>query len=157
MIFDKIEYCAQYKGLSENFQKAFDYIESAKLLDMPVGRYAIDGDDVYVMIQHYELKAWEDGVWEAHKNYADIQIPLDTDELLGFRALAGGVVTGEYNPVKDVLFIDPSSDGTAVRVAPGDFMVFFPSDAHRPCIRRPEAASGTLSRRAVVKVRVTAE
>ena len=74
MIYDAIKNVGRYAGLGERFQSAFNYLQSTDLSRMPVGRYAIDGEDVYIMVQEIALKPWREGRWEAHCRYADIQI-----------------------------------------------------------------------------------
>lgn len=154
MILDTLANAYRYAGLSERFAKAFDYIAAHDLKSMPVGRYAIDGDDVYVMVQCLPLKHWNEGGWEAHQQYADIQLVLEGKELLGVRPAAGMAVTQEYCAENDVAFFDPDAPGMAFPITDNDFLVLFPQDAHRPCIRREEEGAPTESRRAVLKVRL---
>ena len=73
MIFDHVKNCEQYYSLHKNFEKAFDFIKRAVAENLPVGKYEIDGKDLYASVQEYQAKAPEDGKFEGHRNYIDIQ------------------------------------------------------------------------------------
>lgn len=151
MIFDSLKNAGRYACLSENFRRAFEYLTTTDLSTLPAGRYEIDGDNVYLMIQEPTLKPWEEGSWEAHRNYADIQLVLEGCECIGFVCVEDAPVMTPYVPEKDILFYQ-EMPGSAATVHAGEMMVLFPSDAHRPCIRvdgGPDAV-----RKAVVKVRL---
>ena len=60
----------------------------------------------------------------------------------GFRT----VVANEYDPKIDCAFY--SGDGNKAVLKQGEFMVFFPQDAHKPCVMSEE----NRSRKVVVKV-----
>lgn len=151
MIYDALKNAERYNGLSANFQRAFEFLRSADLSSMAVGRYDIDGDNVYIMIQEPTLKPWSEGRWEAHQKYADIQLVINGCECIGYCAVDGTQIETPYSPENDLLFYQ-EMDGNAALVHGGEMMIFFPSDAHRPCIQ-PSEAKSTI-RKAVVKVRL---
>lgn len=73
MISDRIINFEEYISLNKNLKKAFEFLKSAdvdKLLD---GRYEIDGENVFALVQSYRTKAENEVGWEAHKKYIDIQ------------------------------------------------------------------------------------
>ena len=152
MIYDKLKNCMQYAGISPYFAKAFAFMLENDLNQLPVGKYEIDGTNAYLMVQEMELKDWENGVWEAHRNYADIQMALNGGEILGVRSIEGIAVSQPYNPTKDAELFDQKAEGTVLPLEKGDFAVLFPQDLHRPGIRKPGGERAT--RRVVVKVRV---
>lgn len=152
MIYDKLKNCAQYAGLSPYFKRAFDYLAAADWAALPVGRYDIDGDNVYLLVQEKRLSPWEQGVWEGHRRYADIQMVIEGAELLGVRTTEGLEIARSYDPQKDALLFRPDAEGIALPLEQGDFAVLFPGDAHRPGILQPGGAPN--SRRAVLKVRL---
>lgn len=152
MIYDKLKNCMQYAGVSPYFAKAFAFMMEHDLETLPVGKYEIDGANAYLMVQEMNLKDWEEGVWEGHRNYADIQMAVYGGEILGVRSMEGIAVEKPYNPEKDVEFFDQKAEGSILPLEKGDFAVLFPQDLHRPGIRKPGGALPT--RRIVVKVRV---
>lgn len=152
MIYDKLKNCARYAGLSPYFKKVFDYLANTDLAALPVGRYDIDGDNAYLLVQDKSLSPWERGVWEGHRKYADIQLVIEGEEILGVRPADDVEVSAPYDPQKDVLLFHPEAEGLALPLEEGAFAVLFPWDAHRPGILKP--GGRTQSRRAVLKVRL---
>ena len=53
MIFDRIENCGNYAALGEKIQKGFDFIKKAVSENLPVGKYEIDGTNIFAMVQEY--------------------------------------------------------------------------------------------------------
>ncbi len=148
MIFDSIKHCDAYKKLSPAFEKAFAFLQKAETDSLPIGTYEIDGKRVYAMVQEPALRGWEECVWEAHRRYADIQYIISGEERLGFCDVDSLQISEAYDEAKDAMFLT-GEGGSAIAKA-GDFMVFLPQDAHKPCIRPcPETLT---NRKIVVKV-----
>jgi len=149
MIADAIINAAIYHKLSPNFKKAFEFLQQADLNAFPPGKHAIDGDNVFMILSEYTTKLLSDARWEAHRVYADIQLLLAGEEKIGYAPLEAMKITEEYNPEKDILFL--SGDGDYTTIKPGVFAVFFPHDAHQPCV-----ATGSTQgvKKLVVKVRM---
>jgi biofilm protein TabA len=130
------------------FKKAFDYIRSVGVEAILASSAKIEllAKDLYLFGSEYQGKTREQARIEAHRRYIDIQIPVEGTEEMGWADIrdSGEVVT-PYNPDKDVEFYaGPVS--TWFTVAPGQFAIFFPEDAHQPGI-----GQGTL-KKIVVKV-----
>lgn len=150
MIYDSLKNAGRYACLSENFRRAFDYLCTNDLTGLPAGRYNIHGDDVYLMIQEPALKPWREGRWEAHRRYADIQLVLEGCERIGYCIVDESTdIEMPYVSENDTLFYT-GIDGSSAIVNPGEMMVLFPGDAHRPCVQPAEKADPV--RKAVVKV-----
>ena len=96
---------------------------------LPVGRYEIDGDTVFALVQAYETHLPEECRWEAHYTYTHIQYVVEGSERMGWKTL-DGVVKTEDRPEDDVYFFE--SDGDHFVMHAGQFAVFAPQDAHRP-------------------------
>lgn len=134
MIIDQLKNSDRYAPVHPNFQKAFDFIKKAVAEDLPVGKYEVDGDAVYGIVQAYDSKAWEDCKLEGHKRYIDIQYMVSGCEGFEIADIAKVTEKTEYNDVKDVLFYhDADVMNTAVLQA-DEFGIFFPWDIHRPGI-----------------------
>lgn len=151
MIFDSIKNAARYASMSENFRRAFEYLSCTDLSALPAGRHEIDGDRVYIMVQDAALKPWNEGRWEAHRIYADIQTVIEGCERIGYASVEDAPVDSPYAPESDLLFYKEMEGNSAI-VRAGEMMVLFPSDAHRPCMQPAEGVSAV--RKAVVKVRL---
>ncbi len=129
MIYDNIKNADTYANLGPRFRQAFDYLKSNDLAALPVGRVELDGKNVYVLVQEYASKLKEQGKWEAHKRYIDLQYIVSGVEKMGFASL-DRMKLGDYNPDKD--FQALSGEGVFLPMGPGDFMLLWPQDAHMP-------------------------
>ena len=129
MIFDFLTNSYLYSDISARMDIAFDFLNHTDLTALPVGRIDLEGDHVYVLVQEYTTKPLEEGKWEAHRRYLDVQYMLSGCERIDF-ALLDTMKLGEYFPEKD--FQAMSGSGNALNVVEGSFVVFFPQDAHMP-------------------------
>ena len=93
MIHDRLENAATYSGLSERFRKAFAWLAGQGqegLAALAEGRIALDGEDVYALVQAYETEAREKRSYETHRKYADIQVVLAGRETIVYRQAGPG-------------------------------------------------------------------
>jgi biofilm protein TabA len=133
MIVDRIESSTLYLPLHRVFAKAFAVLAEPELARKPDGRYSIDGDDAYYIIQHYTTKPVDLRRFESHKKYIDIQVLLAGEEMLGYTPTAGLEVVVPYDETKDIMFYHAQKVVTWMRLEPGIFCLLFPDDAHLPC------------------------
>ena len=129
MITDTLANLEFYKGLNEQLYKGLKFLKETDVAALPVGRYEIDGDTVFALVQAYETHLPEECRWEAHYKYTDIQYVVEGSERMGWKTL-DGVVKTEDRPEDDVYFFE--SDGDHFVMHAGQFAVFAPQDAHRP-------------------------
>lgn len=134
-------------------KQALDYIDQARSQNLADGRYDVDGERMYVLVQSYEtLRANEFSKYEAHRRYIDVQYIQEGVEMMGWAPLEQMCVNSEYNEQKDVMLGTCSiSTATPVKVAAGQAAIFFPQDAHAPKLA---AASPCPVKKIVVKVLV---
>lgn len=146
MIVDVLENADRYAVLNRGFAEAMAFLRRPDLKDLPVGKYAIDGEHVYAMVSKNPGRRREDALLEAHEKYIDIQLVLAGTDDMGWkpRRLCKEP-SGEYDQTADVqFFLDAPEAWIATRS--GAFAIFFPDDAHMPLI-----ANGQLHK-VVVKV-----
>ncbi len=132
MIFDNIKNCKMYYGLNPKFEKAFDFIKKVATENTEVGKYEIDGKDIYAMVQSYQSKLEENCKFEGHENYIDIQYIVKGHEMMGTVDISRATVKTPYNPEKDVTFYENSDLASYCQAQDGDFCIFYPHDIHRP-------------------------
>jgi YhcH/YjgK/YiaL family protein len=145
MILDHVKNIRLYEG----FLKGIEYLRDQALLARPAGRHEIDGEKLFVIIQDYMTRPLEQCRWEAHRKYIDIQFLLSGAERMGHARVDALKVVDPYDAAKDVAFYDGEGDYCAVEA--GMFAVFYPDDAHRPCVA---IDAPTAARKAVFKVTV---
>lgn len=152
MIFDNLKNIDFYKslGVGDRYAKAIDWLKTQDLDNLEVGKYEIDGSDVYALVQSYETIPKANAVFEAHEKYSDIQFIISGCELMSYAPIEVLVPTGPYNPEKDIIKYDDSVEGVEIPVTAGEFAIFFPWDGHQPkaAVEEPEAV-----RKIVIKIR----
>lgn len=135
MIVDNIKNIAAYKDIP-SLKAVVEYLECHDLRDLPVGTTKIDGDNLYVMIQNPTLKKVEDARPEAHVLYADLQLIIEGEEIMGYAPVRDLGEPTENPDGKDIAFYDGKGGEAFSKIVfkAGDFAVFYPQDGHAPCI-----------------------
>lgn len=148
MILDSLENSSRYELLHPAFKKAFDFLRSTDLSALKPGKIELEGDALFVNCAEFEMKQPDETAPEIHRDYIDIQLPLSGSEQMGYLPASElHNPAAPYQAEQDIQFFnDPVT--TLVNVQPGQFVIFFPEDAHQPGL-------GTgMIRKLVVKVRV---
>lgn len=110
---------------------ALEFLAKPETKELPVGRYELDGDNIYVLIQDQTTAPVEKKRAESHRNYIDIQYLFTGKEVQGYAPLLPGV-KGEEPAGKDNIYYDEVADEQFVTLHPGEFTVYFTNDIHRP-------------------------
>lgn len=148
MIIDKLENADRYFGCGKGLKEAFAFLINNELEDLPNCKIKLDGNEVYLTISTLQCKAISDCHLEAHKDYIDIQLLVSGKEKIGWKPQENcDDVFKEYDEQNDVEFYLDEPD-TFFTLHEGEFAIFFPEDAHMPCI-----GEGEEIKKVVVKVR----
>ncbi len=132
MIVDKIENINLYFELGEKFHIALSYLKKNKFENLKNGRYEIDGEKIYASVMRYQTKPIENGKWESHKKYIDVQFVAEGKEQIGYSNINGMTVIEKYNEDKDIQFLDGRGD--FITAEKNTFVILFPQDVHMPGI-----------------------
>lgn len=116
-------------GLAQRLSAGFHFLQTVDPAGLAPGRVEIDGDQVYALVQEYNTKPMEQGRWEAHRKYIDIQYIADGEEQIGYANVAD-LTLGNYDEAKDRYI--PQGEGSFVRLSAGMFGLYMPEDAHMP-------------------------
>lgn len=147
MIVDKIKNAALYYDVSPRLKKALEFL--AQLDGNLEGKVEIDGDDVFALPAEYTSRPLSDSVWEAHRNFIDVQYIVSGNECIGYEFLDNLKVTQEYDEETDGMLLE--GDGSMVKCSGGTFMILFPEDAHMPGVQDGGPCD---MKKVIVKVRV---
>ena len=142
MIYDTLGNITLYKGLSPAMDAAIDAILQTDFEELAPGRYEVDGDTVYYMVQTPALKERADTKWEIHRRYIDIQIGLRNGEAIGYMPADAVSEWEPYNGEKDAAISWDAIPGVLLPLSAGTFAIFFPNDAHRPVEKVGDAVEG---------------
>lgn len=132
MILDTLKNAEKYYKLDDNFRKAFEFLKANKLEELEAGRYEIDKDNVFAMVQAYTTSNESEIKWEAHRKYIDIQYVFEGTEVMGWYPAEKLTVKAEYSDEKDIAFYNEVDLWTKCILRAGEFAIFFPEDGHKP-------------------------
>jgi len=134
MIIDSIEKIEEYIGLNPYFPQAVKYIKSLDFNNIQLGKVELDGKNLFASVTESTLKNTVDAKLEVHNEYIDIQIPVSKAETFGWSPRADMKdESAPFDTEKDIQFFKDKSS-MQFTLQPGNFAVFFPQDAHAPCI-----------------------
>ena len=144
------------------FATAFAYLEKVlqqgseeniRLLNLSLNAFEkvpLDTDN-FALEQTYTSKEREACFFESHRQYIDVQFILEGEELIEVANSSTLVVAMPYNEKMDLIKYESSSDTSIIRLKKGDVAIFYPNDAHMPCIKVNESTKVV---KTVVKVSV---
>jgi len=148
MIIDKLENASLYYGISQKIAAALKYLKNADLTEFQNGKYEIEGDNIFVIVQEYNTKPLSEGKFEAHRKYIDIQYMIKGKEKMGYVSVDKLKPITQYDEEKDIIFFE--GDGDFIAVDEGFFVIFHPQDAHMPGI---EIEASQYVKKAVIKIK----
>ena len=119
--------------VSEELQKALEYLAATDFSKVPDGRYELDGDKMYANVENYTTADRSTKKPEAHNKYIDVQYLGKGTEKIYFAPRTEDVkVVEDYAAERDLLFFENITEKDAVVLNAGDFAVLFPWELHRP-------------------------
>ncbi len=131
---------------SIKFQKAFEYleqvlkegtVENRRLSSLPINAFEkVDLDENnFALEQVYNSKNREDCFFESHRQYIDVQFILEGEEIIEVTNINNLEIDVEYNNEMDLLKYKSTSNSSIIKLKKGDIAIFYPEDAHMPCVK----------------------
>lgn len=127
MIIDKFENIRFYGSMLKYLENGLEAVDALKSREP--GRYEFEGG--YFMVQKGTTKPMEEGSFETHRKYIDVQIILEGSEEIAWKEITDLTPVAEYNPKKDVERLQGSYDHV-IKITEGMFYAVFPHDGHKP-------------------------
>ena len=90
----------------------------------PLGKHAIDGDNLFYLISEDTTEPQAARRAEYHARYLDIQMTFST--------LPPGEPQTDWLAEKDIAFLAEGQQEKTVILNEGDFVVFYPGEVHKP-------------------------
>ena len=81
MIVSRLENSSRIESLHPLFKQLFDYVKTHDLLNAPLGRIELDGDNLFINNVNPECVPADKQVLEMHRDYIDVHILLTGQEL----------------------------------------------------------------------------
>ncbi len=120
----------KYCEIDRRLVPIMDFIENTKPEDLKVGRYDLTEDIFYIVSNNKKTGTTR---FESHKKYIDVQYIVSGAECMLCAPVYALKECEAYNPEKDVVFYPLSEkENTSIDLYSGDFVVFYPHDAHSP-------------------------
>ncbi|AFD06385.1 YhcH/YjgK/YiaL family protein [Solitalea canadensis] len=133
MIIDLIQNADRYAHLGELFIKGFDYLRKTDFQSLENGKYEIEGDRLFAIVNEYDTIDAANEKMEAHRKYIDIQYWVSGEEKVGHDILKDQPLFKEYDEENDFLLAAHQPQYFTLMQA-GMFAVYFPTDLHMPCL-----------------------
>jgi len=150
MIHDSIAHIARYRiPMAEEICR---FLKDPGAAGSGVSEFEIRGRDLFVRPSEYVTRLPEEGLFETHAAYADLQYVLSGVERMQLVPQESLTPSGAYDPLHDISFFRALGDSTDVIVRAGEFTVFFPGEAHRPMCQRGQGPE--VVRKLVFKIRM---
>ena len=148
MIFDTLKNIGNYEGLGRVYT-ALKFLSETDFSKIDLGRYELDGDNIFYMVQSYDTDP-DKTISEAHRKYIDIQYMVEGEEIIGVSDISCEKELTEAKEENDVWFYNCKTEPLVLSA--GKYMVLYPNDLHCPGV----ATNGTAltCRKVVVKVKV---
>ena len=144
MIIDALNRMGRYVDAIPHLAEGLACLAAHKDETEPA-RYAFAGG--FMMLQKGATRSVQDGDYEAHRRYLDVQVLLDGAETVEWASAETLTETVAYDESKDKVMY--AGKGSLVEICPGMCYVCWPCDAHKACRN-----TGTLTtyRKAVIKL-----
>ena len=134
MLYSQLNKSSRYYAINDNFSKAFEFIMRVKKENLLVGRYEIDGDNIFAIVQEYESKESKECRFEGHRKYIDIQCVLSGTEIVQVVNISDSQSVSQYVSDNDIEFFECKIKPKEYIIKENDFCVLWPSDIHKPGI-----------------------
>lgn len=109
-------------------------------------------EGVFALEQAYLSRKSADGRFEAHKEHVDLQAIVAGRECIDVAPTSTLQLTEDAFEERDVAFYANPAEATSLLLETADIAVFFPADAHKPCLALNETPEPV--HKTVVKVRL---
>lgn len=97
-------------------------LSGEQTIQLDSGAFAIE--------QSYHLKDLSKAFYETHRNYVDLQLVVQGEELFSIAAASDCAIKDPYNAEKDLITYHPPKHSSTLHLSAGMLAVFFPYDVH---------------------------
>jgi len=136
MIVTDLQHATEQIALTPVLRKAIDFLRHGRWQGLPEGRFEIEGDYVWGLVQSYETLASPPERLEAHRKHIDIHFIVSGEETIAWIPVEHLAPDEFYDQARDVWWGTVASDlldhVNRVRLRAGQLAVFFPSEGHLP-------------------------
>lgn len=144
MIVDTLDNIKFYKELLPQLLDVEKFIfEHKNEAELECGKYLIEDEDVFALVQKYSTRESKDNKWETHRKYIDVQFVLCGEESIGYAPIKDLVLTEGFTEGNDIAFYKGPENYTNTVLSQGMFAIFYPEEGHLPCCISEKASNIT--------------
>ena len=130
MIYAELKDIKSYKGISENLDRAIDFIANKKYLNASFGKNVVDGDKIYFNHPEKPMTRENTGLdLEYHKKYIDIHLVLEGEEAIIYSPFEECVETKSYDMENDYALVKGKTQ-VEFLMNSKNFLILFPTEPH---------------------------
>jgi YhcH/YjgK/YiaL family protein len=134
VIIDTLNNIKFYKELLPQLLDVEKFILAYKnKIEVECGKYLIDNENIFALIQKYLTRDSKDNKWETHQEYIDVQFVLRGEESIGYAPIKDLVLTEDFTEGNDIAFYKAPENYTNTVLSQGMFAIFYPEEGHLPC------------------------
>jgi len=139
------------QNASQYLKTGLKYLKTTNFASLENGKHEVLGNRVFAIVQEYNSKPLEEGRFEAHKKYIDIQYIIKGEEQIGVGYVGNFTEETDYDEEKDIVFLTqkPNTKSEFIKLKQQEFVILTQHDAHMPSISINETKP---VRKVVVKV-----
>jgi len=134
MIIDLVQNMKKYTVIP-HFADIGAFIERTNMKELSEGDHPIKGEDLYVKVLKYVPKQAEENNFETHDLYTDVQVIIEGKELMQTTSSDCLHEVADNKGEGDWKFFSADKYISDFVMRKGQFVVFFPQEAHRPGCR----------------------
>jgi len=132
MVIDTLQHAETYMRLGKGIEAALRFFQTYQDdgADLPA-KTILDGENIFVNGVNYTSEAKPQGQLEAHQKYIDVMYVVEGEERFYYKPLAQvSHITMPYSAEKECALAEIDADAAQVHFSAGQFLIFFPQDAH---------------------------
>lgn len=151
MILDTSDNLHRYSALFCGFDPAalFDWLDQGCRNTEAGEKVHFCGELVFARAHLFDTLPSEEGQWESHREYVDLQYILSGGEMIEWAPVSDLLPSGSYDEAADVQFYAPAAARVVLPLKDDMFVFLSTRDAHKPIVSDGLNAS---VRKIVVKI-----
>lgn len=134
MIADKITNLKKYPEMEGVADLILTFIKKTQEESLEDGRYELDGENLFALVQSYQSRPLEEGLMESHVLYNDLQYIVSGEESIYWNPIDGMTVKEDKRPAADAIFYYIENTDNVTVLKEGMFGYYMPTDGHMPSI-----------------------
>lgn len=132
MVIDTLQHAETYMRLGKGIETTLRFFQTYQDdgADLPA-KTILDGENIFVNGVCYTSEEKPQGQLEAHKKYIDVMYVVEGEERFFYKPFAQvSRITMPYSAEKECALAEIDAGAAQVRFSAGQFLIFFPQDAH---------------------------